>query len=253
MAKVRVYELAKELGVESKILLNHLKEQGEFVRSASSTIEPPVVRKVRESFPAQRSLPPGGTRRWQGQREEACRQEVGCQASTAAVVADPLAPVAPCGSRCSQRSRLRPRLQSSAPEAPAHPAAPPTPGPRSPSSSGLSRPLSPAPREAPAAREGVPDAASPGALAPERLDRATTRSHRARACLEVAARPASPMRPEKRPACCPAGQQPLRAKPRHAPPAGWPSGSRRCRWSPSRCSASEPGHDARSCSGRSPR
>ena len=34
MAKVRVYELAKELGVESKTLLNHLKEQGEFVRPA---------------------------------------------------------------------------------------------------------------------------------------------------------------------------------------------------------------------------
>ncbi|HYO86721.1 MAG TPA: translation initiation factor IF-2 [Dermatophilaceae bacterium] len=51
MAKVRVYELAKELGVESKVLLNHLKEQGEFVRSASSTIEPPVVRKMRETFP----------------------------------------------------------------------------------------------------------------------------------------------------------------------------------------------------------
>ena len=46
MAKVRVYELAKELGVESKTLLNHLKEQGEFVRSASSTIEPPVVRNA---------------------------------------------------------------------------------------------------------------------------------------------------------------------------------------------------------------
>ncbi len=52
MAKVRVYELAKELGVESKTLLAHLKEQGEFVRSASSTIEPPVVRKTRESPPA---------------------------------------------------------------------------------------------------------------------------------------------------------------------------------------------------------
>ncbi|MGB3593861.1 MAG: translation initiation factor IF-2 N-terminal domain-containing protein, partial [Ornithinimicrobium sp.] len=52
MAKVRVYELAKELGVESKQLLAHLKEQGEFVRSASSTIEPPVVRKIRESPPA---------------------------------------------------------------------------------------------------------------------------------------------------------------------------------------------------------
>jgi len=52
VAKVRVYELAKELGVESKQLLAHLKEQGEFVRSASSTIEPPVVRKIRENPPA---------------------------------------------------------------------------------------------------------------------------------------------------------------------------------------------------------
>ncbi|MGB6005784.1 MAG: translation initiation factor IF-2 N-terminal domain-containing protein, partial [Ornithinimicrobium sp.] len=52
MAKVRVYELAKELGVESKELLAHLKEQGEFVRSASSTIEPPVVRKIKENPPA---------------------------------------------------------------------------------------------------------------------------------------------------------------------------------------------------------
>jgi translation initiation factor IF-2 len=52
VAKVRVYELAKELGVESKMLLAHLKEQGEFVRSASSTIEPPVVRKIRENPPA---------------------------------------------------------------------------------------------------------------------------------------------------------------------------------------------------------
>ena len=53
MAKVRVYELAKELGVESKTLLAHLKSQGEFVRSASSTIEPPVVRKIKETFPAE--------------------------------------------------------------------------------------------------------------------------------------------------------------------------------------------------------
>ncbi|MDO5739349.1 MAG: translation initiation factor IF-2 [Ornithinimicrobium sp.] len=52
MAKLRVYELAKELGVESKELLAHLKEQGEFVSSASSTIEPPVVRKIREAPPA---------------------------------------------------------------------------------------------------------------------------------------------------------------------------------------------------------
>ena len=51
MAKVRVHELAKELGVESKELLAHLKAQGEFVKSASSTIEAPVVRKIKENPP----------------------------------------------------------------------------------------------------------------------------------------------------------------------------------------------------------
>ncbi|NKY07997.1 hypothetical protein HF998_13590, partial [Cellulomonas hominis] len=52
MAKVRVYELAKELGVDSKTLMTKLNELGEFVRSASSTIEPPVVRKLRDTYPA---------------------------------------------------------------------------------------------------------------------------------------------------------------------------------------------------------
>jgi len=51
VAKVRVYELAKELNVESKAVMAKLQEFGEFVRSASSTIEAPVVRKLRESFP----------------------------------------------------------------------------------------------------------------------------------------------------------------------------------------------------------
>jgi translation initiation factor IF-2 len=52
VAKVRVYELAKELGVESKAVMAKLNELGEFVRSASSTIEPPVVRKLRDAYPA---------------------------------------------------------------------------------------------------------------------------------------------------------------------------------------------------------
>ena len=51
MAKVRVYELAKDLGMESKDVLAKLQEMGEFVRSASSTVEPPVVRKFLEKFP----------------------------------------------------------------------------------------------------------------------------------------------------------------------------------------------------------
>ena len=55
MAKVRVYELAKELGLESKELLKTLNDMGEFVRSASSTIEAPVVRRLNEKMNAERS------------------------------------------------------------------------------------------------------------------------------------------------------------------------------------------------------
>jgi len=51
VAKVRVYELAKELGLESKELLAKLQEVGEFVRSASSTVEAPVLRKLMDKFP----------------------------------------------------------------------------------------------------------------------------------------------------------------------------------------------------------
>ncbi|WP_187645320.1 translation initiation factor IF-2 N-terminal domain-containing protein, partial [Streptomyces sp. TRM49041] len=56
MAKVRVYELAKEFGVESKVVMAKLQELGEFVRSASSTIEAPVVRKLTDALQG-----PGGT------------------------------------------------------------------------------------------------------------------------------------------------------------------------------------------------
>lgn len=50
MPKARVYELAKELGVDSKAVLSKLEAMGEFVKSASSTVEPPVARKLRNAF-----------------------------------------------------------------------------------------------------------------------------------------------------------------------------------------------------------
>jgi translation initiation factor IF-2 len=53
VAKVRVYELAKEFGVESKAVMAKLQEMGEFVRSASSTIEAPVVRRLKDEFAGQ--------------------------------------------------------------------------------------------------------------------------------------------------------------------------------------------------------
>src|SRR5919198_1010979 len=53
--KARVHELAKELGVSSKVVLTKLNELGEFVKSASSTVEAPVARRLREVLTAQQS------------------------------------------------------------------------------------------------------------------------------------------------------------------------------------------------------
>ncbi|HKN96966.1 MAG TPA: translation initiation factor IF-2 N-terminal domain-containing protein, partial [Pseudonocardiaceae bacterium] len=58
--KARVHELAKELGVTSKDVLAKLKDLGEFVKSASSTVEAPVARRLRDSFPKQESGNGGG-------------------------------------------------------------------------------------------------------------------------------------------------------------------------------------------------
>src|SRR5581483_1324400 len=55
--KARVHELAKELGVESKNVLAKLKEMGEFVKSASSTVEAPVARRLKEAFAAGTAAP----------------------------------------------------------------------------------------------------------------------------------------------------------------------------------------------------
>jgi hypothetical protein len=46
----RVYELAAEFGVESKTVMARLMEMGEFVRSASSTVDRHVAQQLRELF-----------------------------------------------------------------------------------------------------------------------------------------------------------------------------------------------------------
>ncbi|MFI2752728.1 translation initiation factor IF-2 [Cellulomonas sp. P22] len=130
MAKVRVYELAKELGVESKTIMNKLGELGEFVRSASSTIEPPVVRKLRDMYPVGGSANGGAA-----------------AAKAAAPKPAPAAPAAPAA----------PVQATPAPAAASAPAAPSAPAPTAPAAEA---PAAPAP--APAAR---PDAAAPAAPA----------------------------------------------------------------------------------------
>jgi translation initiation factor IF-2 len=55
--KARVSALAKELGVTSKEVLAKLQEMGEYVKSASSTVEAPVERQLRSAFPAPAEKP----------------------------------------------------------------------------------------------------------------------------------------------------------------------------------------------------
>lgn len=50
MGKMRVYELAKELSVDSRVVINRLVQMGEYVRSASSSIEEPTAALLRRNF-----------------------------------------------------------------------------------------------------------------------------------------------------------------------------------------------------------
>ncbi|HUG51131.1 MAG TPA: translation initiation factor IF-2, partial [Terrimesophilobacter sp.] len=52
MAKPRVHEIAAELGIDSKTALAKLKEMGEFVKGPSSSVEPPVARKLKAALAA---------------------------------------------------------------------------------------------------------------------------------------------------------------------------------------------------------
>ncbi|WP_431839136.1 translation initiation factor IF-2 [Gordonia hongkongensis] len=134
--KARVHELAKELGVTSKQVLERLKEQGEFVKSASSTVEAPVARRLRESFPGK----DGGAK-------------------------DSKSSPAP-GPRQSAKPGPKPSGNTNAPKpgAPATPSAPvadrPSPGPRT------NAPKPGAPKPAPAPAETPAPAPAPAAERP---------------------------------------------------------------------------------------
>ncbi|BDE42276.1 translation initiation factor IF-2 [Streptomyces lividans] len=153
MAKVRVYELAKEFGVESKVVMAKLQELGEFVRSASSTIEAPVVRKLTDAFQQG-----GGNGRSTGRpaapKKAAPRPSAPSPAQAGPSQAAPAAGDRAAAPRPSAAPKAPAAQQPAAPSAPAP--APsqgprPTPGPK------------PAPRPAPAAPEFTAPPAAPAA------------------------------------------------------------------------------------------
>ncbi|ALO11374.1 Translation initiation factor 2 [Streptomyces venezuelae] len=170
MAKVRVYELAKEFGVESKVVMAKLQELGEFVRSASSTIEAPVVRKLTDALQG-----PGGNAGKTAAKPGAPRKAAPSPAAPKPAPASPAAP--------SPAQAVRPSAPKPGAPAPAAPkpvvaekpaAAPtsgsrPTPGPKppaapkpAPASPAPTTPEFTAPPSAPAAGGQRPAGATPG-------------------------------------------------------------------------------------------
>ncbi|WP_404443084.1 translation initiation factor IF-2 [Microbacterium marinum] len=109
MAKPRVHEIASELGVDSKVALAKLKELGEFVKSPSSTIEPPVARKLRAALEAEGVKAPAAA----PAKPAASGPRPGAPKPAAPAPAAP-APAAPTPAAAAP----------AAPEAPAAPAAP---------------------------------------------------------------------------------------------------------------------------------
>ena len=133
MAKLRVHELAKELGITSKELMGHLKEAGEFVKSSSSSLEPPVVRQMREKFAAAHKSKKAETKP---------------------------APKAPKPGAAKPAPKKPAAPQASAPEASAPVPAPKAPTPKAPA------PKAPAPK-APAPKAPAPKGAGPKPGAPK--------------------------------------------------------------------------------------
>ncbi|WP_175494216.1 translation initiation factor IF-2 N-terminal domain-containing protein [Herbiconiux ginsengi] len=62
--KPRVHEVTSELGVDVKVAMATLRSMGVFVKGPSSSIEPPVARRLREALIAGgHTLPPSAEQR----------------------------------------------------------------------------------------------------------------------------------------------------------------------------------------------
>ncbi|MDV7102189.1 translation initiation factor IF-2 [Gordonia amicalis] len=158
--KARVHELAKELGVTSKQVLERLKEQGEFVKSASSTVEAPVARRLRESFPGKDGASKdGGSSSAPGPRQSA---KPGPKPSGAPKPG--AAPAAPAAGRPT------PGPQSTAPQTGAPQTGAPKPGGPKPGPAPVETPAPaaaerPSPAPAPGGPKPAPAPAAPAASA----------------------------------------------------------------------------------------
>ncbi len=126
--KPRVHEIASEYGIESKQVIEKLGGLGEFVKSSSSTIEPPVARKLREA------LEKDGLKR---QEASAAPAKAPAKPRTTAQVDLPTIP--------SEAEAAAQAAAPAVPAAPANPDAPEGPAPTAPPRPGGNNPFQTAP------------------------------------------------------------------------------------------------------------
>ncbi|MFG1908078.1 translation initiation factor IF-2 [Kribbella sp. NPDC048928] len=231
MAKVRVYELAKELGVTSKVVLTRLNDMGEFVRSASSTIEAPVVRRLAEEF--EKNPPKKRTAKKAAASTSAAPQATAPVAPAAPRPAQPATPKAPAErpapaaeatpvaeAPAAKVSEPAPVKAAPAPGARPGPRPGPKPGPRQEPAPAESAPAA----QAPAPAQPVAETAAPAAPAAEAPAPSTPafEAPAAKAAPEAPAESAAPSAPAPAPRRTGGGDSSARPGPRPATPGASP-------------------------------
>ncbi|SDG33886.1 translation initiation factor IF-2 [Microbacterium sp. 77mftsu3.1] len=142
MAKPRVHEIASELGVDSKVALAKLKELGEFVKSPSSTIEPPVARKLRAALEAEGVKAPAAAPAKPAAKAPASGATPGPRPSAPkpAPTPEPAAPAAPAEPAAEKPAPAAAESGAPTPGAAAPAATPGKPGAQPPRPGGAPRP-----------------------------------------------------------------------------------------------------------------
>ncbi|RFA14461.1 translation initiation factor IF-2 [Subtercola boreus] len=170
MAKPRVHEIASELGVDSKVAMAKLKEMGQFVKGPSSSIEPPVARRLKEALQAESAKASAGgtTTATSGgpsttSTATAVRPGGGRPGPAAPKAPAPPAPAAPTAGPSAPSAPVSTAPASSA-TAPRTPASPGRSGAMVPPTSQSSRTAIPSPAPAPSAEA---PAATPSVSATE--------------------------------------------------------------------------------------
>ena len=150
MAKARVSALAKEVGKTSKELIEWLNNNGEYVKTPSSTVEAPVVAKVYAAFPkVEAPAEPAPAKKTAAKKAAAAPPPPVEEPAPAPVAVEEPTIVAPPAPVAPPEETAAAAAAAAAPPAPTRPAAPGVPRPGN-------NPFTTRERPTPAPRPGVP-------------------------------------------------------------------------------------------------